>query len=71
MDGHMISLSAHRLTPKRACDQRGAGQCLLELGPEGRTLRLLAGSSQGHPTEWRSSVACTSPYLMVSPRALV
>ena len=67
MDGYMMSLGAHRLTPKRACDQRGAGQFLPELGPEGRTLRLLAGGPQGHPSEWRSSVARTSPYLMVSP----
>jgi hypothetical protein len=51
MDGHMMSLSARRLTPKRACDQRGAEQCLLGLGPEGRILRLLAGSLQGHPTK--------------------
>jgi hypothetical protein len=31
--------SAHKLTPKRACDQRSGGQCLLELELEGRNLR--------------------------------
>ena len=66
MDGHMMRPIAHRLTQKRACDQRGGGQCLLELGSEGRNLRLLAGSPQGHPTEWHPSVARNSPHLMVA-----
>jgi len=38
MDGRIMKPSAHRLTPKRACDQRGGEQCLLELGAWGRNL---------------------------------
>ena len=37
MDGPMMRPSAPKLTPKRACDQRGGEQCLLELEP-GRNL---------------------------------
>jgi hypothetical protein len=49
MDGHMMRRSAHRLTQKRACDQRGGGQYLLELGSEARNLGLLAGAPKAIP----------------------
>ena len=49
----MMSLSAHRLMPKRArVRSEGWRRMLLELGSEGRNLRLLASGPQGHPTEW-------------------
>jgi hypothetical protein len=66
MDGHMMRPSAHRLTQKRACDQRGGGQGLLELGSEWRNRRLLTGSPKAIPPNGTPASRANSPYLMAA-----
>jgi hypothetical protein len=53
--------SAHRLTPKRACDQRSGGQCLLELDAGGAIFAPVSRQPPGHSTKWRPSVARLAP----------
>jgi hypothetical protein len=58
--------SAHRLTPKRGCDQRSGEQCLLELKPGGAIFAPVSRQPPGHSTKMAPSVARNGLYLMLS-----